>query len=167
MRDESIAQEGPLPIQYSADEVGRTFRELLAIFDFTEEMQTLGVGSWRVFKRRKARRYLIGICISLWHLALERSFPNDAQAFAQHFAETYPLLSSRRKSGQALRELVKTYDDLLAEKKDGDFTTVADHIAEALGSVGDNRRRHQLKLSLLIRARYESIFDNLIYVRQA
>ena len=158
---------GPLPIPYTADEVGRTFSTLLDTFDFSTELHDLGIGSLSVFKRRKARRHLIAICVCLWRLALERSFPNDAAAFAEHFAATWPPLASGRGSATALRELVAAYSGLMAEKKAADFTVVADYMTQALGNAGEDGRRHQLKLSLRIRSLYETIFNNLIQVSQA
>lgn len=154
------AKHAPLPISYAAEDVARTFTELLPTLDFRGEIEELGVG---LFKRGKARKRLTAISISLWHLALERSFPHDASAFAEHFAATSPLLANgKKKSVRVMREMVAAYDALLAEKKDADFTAVADDMASSLGSVGEDWRRHQLKLSLRIRALYEIIFKNLI-----
>ena len=153
---------GPLPIPYTAEEVGRTFAALLATFDFAAELRDLGIGALSVFKRGQAKKRLTAVSIALWHVALEKSFPNDAGAFYAHFVATYPPLSAARNSARKLRHLVDEYDALVAEKKDTDFTSVAENLADYFKLDGEERRKQQLKLSLRIRAIYELIFDKLI-----
>ncbi len=156
------ASPGPLPIPYTAEEVGGTFGELLATFDFGAELHELGFGRVRPFKRATARRLLTAISIALWHIALEKSFPNDADAFFSHFTATFPPLVGERRGARKLRDLVAQYDALIAEKKDTDFTRVADTLVEALGIQESDRRSQQLRLSLRIRSMYEVIFNKLI-----
>ena len=156
------ACNGPLPIPYTADEVGRTFAELLATVNFGAELRELGIGRLQLVTRIRAKRLLTAVCIALWHVALERSFPNDADAFFAHFLRTYPPLVGDRGGARKLRDLVTRYDALVAEKKDTDFTGVADTLVTDLGIGESDARRQQLKLSLRIRSIYELIFEKLI-----
>lgn len=171
MPNETVAAEpqepaaqplGPLPIPYTAQEVGRTFAELLATFDFKAEMFGLGIGRFAILKRVTAKRHLTAISIALWHIALEKSFPNNAEAFFSHFTETYPPLMGGKGGAKKLRDLVIHYDALIAKKKDSDFTTVADTLVETLNIAETDKRRQQLRLSLQVRAIFELIFNKLI-----
>ena len=156
------ASNGPLPIPYTAEEVGRTFVGLLATFDFAVEMRELGIKRLQFVKRLRAKKLMTAVCIALWHLALERSFPHDADAFFAHFTATYPPMVGERRGAKKLRGLVVQYDSLMAEKKDTDFTRVADTLVNALHIEESDKRRQQLKLSLHIRSVYELIFNKLI-----
>jgi hypothetical protein len=150
------------PIPYTAEEVTKRFKDLLAAFDFGAELYELGIGQWSPFKRSQAKKQLTAVHIALWHIALERSFPNDADVFFTHFVTTYPSLQGDKRSAKKLRDLVARYDALVAEKKDTDFTGVADTLVEALGIVETDSRRQRLKLSLRIRSVYEFIFQKMI-----
>ncbi|GHV53548.1 hypothetical protein FACS1894206_04460 [Deltaproteobacteria bacterium] len=152
----------PLPIPYTADEVGRTFSDLLATFDFGLELHELGIGSLSVFKRRQAKKRFTALCIALWHVAVEKSFPHDAEIFFTHFITTYPPLCGNGGSAKQLRDFVSKYDALVSEKKDADFSHVADNLAESLRLAKTERPKQQLKLSLRIRAMYDLIFAKLI-----
>lgn len=153
---------GALPIPYTAEEVGRTFADLLATFTFAAELQDLGIGALHIFKRGRVKKHFTAVCIALWHIALEKSFPNDAEVFYTHFINTYPPVSANKKSARRLHGLVTEYETLVAEKKDADFTKVAEKIIAAFTPGGEEQRRQQLKLSLRIRSIYELIFDKLI-----
>ena len=151
-----------LPIPYTAEEVGRTFAELLATLDFAQELHDLGIGKLSVFKRSQARRRFKALCIALWRVALEKSFPNDADAFYDLFITTHPPLAGERKSSQNMRDLVAMYNELLQEKKDADFSKVAENLADTFSIGGEDRPKQQLKLSLRIRSIYDLIFAKLI-----
>lgn len=161
MNDASPAPSGN-PIPYTAEEVAKRFTDLLAAFDFAAELHELGIGQWSPFKRSQAKKQLTAIHIALWHIALERSFPNDAEVFFTHFCTTYPSLLGDKRSAKKLRDLVARYDALVAEKKDTDFTGVADTLVETLGILETDKRRQRLKLSLRIRTVYEFIFQKMI-----
>ena len=153
---------GPLPIPYTAEEVGRTFAAQLATFTFAEELLCLGIGRFSIVKRARARRHLLALSIALWHVALEKSFPNDADTFFERFTASYPPITSGKSGAKKLRELVVRYDELIAEKKDGDFTGVADTLVAALQLQEEDKRRQQLRISLQIRSLFEFIFEKLI-----
>ncbi len=156
---EAKVHGGPLPISYAPEEVGRTFQALLQTFDFTHEMQELGIG---MFKRGRARKELTALAVGLWGLALERSFPNDAAAFFAHFCDTGVLLAGDKKGPRRMRELVQGYVGLLAARKEADFSLVADHMVAVLNLGGEGGRGRQLKLALMIRDLYNLIFTKLI-----
>lgn len=161
-QEHAVQSSGPLPIPYTAQEVGKTFAELLVTFDFRAEMLGLGIGRFDFLKRVAAKRHLTAISIALWHIALEKSFPNDAEAFFTHFTTTYPPLTGGRGGAKKLHDLVTHYDTLIAEKKDSDFTAVADTLVETLKIVEADKRRQQLRLSLQVRAIFELVFKKLI-----
>ena len=155
-------QAGQLPIPYTAEEVGRMFADLLATFDFATEMHELQIGKLNLVKRARAKKLLTAISIALWHVALEKSFPNDAKTFFNHFVSTYPPLAGKGRRARSLRFYVQTYDALVGEKKDGDFSLVAEKLATVFTLPDKDRKRLQLKLSLRVRALYELIFEKLI-----
>jgi len=157
-----VSTSAPLPIPYTAEEVGRTFADLLRTFDDAADMDELGISRLRCLKRALIKRHLTAIRIALWHVALGKSFPKDASTFFKHFIATHLPLSVNSRRAKKLRDLVEWYDTLVGEKKDTDFTQVADALVKALGSKHDDGRRQQLKLSLRIRSTYELIFEKLI-----
>ena len=151
-----------LPIPYTAAEVSRIFEDMLAAFDFTVELQDLGIGAFSVFKRNRGNRHLTAVCIALWRVALEKSFPNDAAKFFTHFLNTHPKFQGQGRAAGKLRDLVAEYNALIEEKKNTDFSTLAEKVVAALEIPAHNRPKFQLRLSLHIRARYELIFEKLI-----
>lgn len=151
-----------LPIPYTAQEVARTFADLLATLDFAVEMHELGIGKLSVFKRSQAKKRFRALSIALWHVALEKSFPHDADTFFAHFIATHPSLTGDRKNAKQMRDMVDAYEKLVAEKKDTDFTGVAESMADAFKIEGEDRAKQQLKLSLRIRSIYDLIFKKLI-----
>ena len=153
---------GPIPVPYTAEEIGRTFAGLLATFEFRQELFELGIGPLRVIKRARVRKLLTALSVALWHVALEKSFPKDADEFFNHFVATYPPLKGEGRSARKFRELVSRYDSLVLEKKDTDFSEVARHIAEDIGFQPADSAKGQLWLSLRIRAAYDLIFEKLI-----
>lgn len=159
---EPSAISGPLPIPYTAEKVGRTFAELLATLDFAAELHDLGIGRFNFVKRHTAKRHLLATSIALWHIALERSFPNDAGTFFEQFIATWPPVAGDRSGAKKLRDLVMRYDALMAEKKDTDFTAVADTLVNALDLQETDKRKQQLRLSLQVRGVYELIFEKMI-----
>lgn len=156
------ASDGPLPIPYTAEEVARTFSDLLATFNFAFELNELGIGSLSIFKRRQAKKRLIALSIALWHVALEKSFPNDAEAFFTHFRETYSPLVGEKSGARKMRDLLDRYNALVGEKKDGDFTKVAEDFIDSFKLEPPDRAKLQLKLSLRIRTIYDLIFEKMI-----
>lgn len=156
------AEAAPSPIPYTAEEVGKNFAGLLETFDFTYELRALGIGFWNFAKRRHAKKRFVAMCVALWRIALEHSFPNDADVFFNHFLTTYPPIAADKRSAKKLHALVMEYDALVSEKKDADFTKVAASMTEAFPLSPEEHRKQLLKLSLRIRSIYELIFEKLI-----
>lgn len=162
MAEASSTQSSPSPVVYTAEEVAQNFESQLACLDFKRDLMEFGIGSLSLFKRRKALQQLTALSISLWKLTLERSFPQDAEVFFQHFLENNPRVTGTAKKAEELRALVQTYVDLLAEKRDADFSIAAQHMADALSLSGADNRSFCLKISLRIRQLYNFIFAKLI-----
>ena len=160
--DAPSVHASPSPVIYTAEEVAQNFEALLSCMDFKRDLMELGIGSLSLFKRRKALQQLTALSIALWKLTLARSFPQDADAFFQHFMENNPRVSGTGKKPEALREVVQVYVDLLAEKRDTDFSIAAQHMADALALSGADNRSFCLKISLRVRQLYNFIFAKLI-----
>ena len=156
------AQATPSPVAYTAEEVAKHFDELLSGLDFKRDLRELGIHTLSVFKRRKALLEMTALAVSLWRLALKRSFPQDADAFFTHFMDSNPRCVGNGKKGEALCALIVSYGDLLAEKRESDFSAVARHMADSLGLSSSDDKSFYLKISLRIRQLYTYIFDRLI-----
>lgn len=146
---------------YSAEEVIRQFSAIYNCLDFKAELEDLGVGRFQFSRRKKAIREFRMLCIALWGLALQKSFPTDAREFFDVFRTTLPELKEGREAA-VLQNRINIYIDLLNPKKDTDFSPVAAYIAEMLAPDEADQRRLRLKLSLLIRNLYMLIFDKLV-----
>lgn len=147
---------------YSAEEVVSQFFALYDCFDFKSELLELGISPLQIRRRKKARREFKAICIALWGVALQKSFPLDAPAFFSHFMDKAPFLSGKSKECSRLQSRVNIYVDLMAEKRDTDFLPVAEYLAEALALNDEDMRRLRLKVSLVTRNLYTFIFDRLV-----
>jgi hypothetical protein len=147
---------------YNADEVIRQFLGLYNSLDFKEELEDIGITRWQFLRRRKALREFRAICIALWGLALQKSFPNDAGNFFSGFRERAPMLAGNWKETACLHERVNVYIELLAPKKDTDFSPVASQMAKGLALDIEDVPRLRVKLSLSIRNLYGLIFDKLV-----
>jgi hypothetical protein len=147
---------------YSADEIINRFLELYSSMDFKAKVTELGISSLHIRRRGKALREFRAICIALWGLALQKSFPQEAQAFFEQFLVTAPFLAGKGKECARLQARVGIYVNLLADKKDTDFLPVAYYLAEVLALNAEDMRRLRLKISLLTRNLYTLIFDCLV-----
>jgi hypothetical protein len=162
----------PLPISpeqdtqslYSAEEVLRNFEGLLDSFDFKAELPGLGIGGGplQMTRRKKAVRELNALTVGLWHLALLRSFPNDADDFLKRYLATSPRFAGSDKESAKLRARIGIYVDLLKDKRDTDFLPVASYLAEVLALNAEDSASLRLKVSLLTRSLYTWIFDRLV-----
>lgn len=150
------------PASYSAEEVVATFSAILASLDFQPMLEALGIGKRHVFRKKKAIRELEALAIGLWKLALQRSFPNDFALFYDNYMETALPGRFSPKEAARFQARVNTYNDLLVEKKENDFTPVAKYLADIFTDSEDASKRFTLKLSLLLRNVYTVIFDNLV-----
>jgi len=160
--DDSDVQSRISVAKYSADEVIRQFLALYDCMDFRAELEDLGIGRFQFGRRKKALRELKALCIALWGLALQKSFPDDAFDFFTEFREKAPDLNGPGPEPGRLHTRVNIYIDLLNPKKDADFLPVATYLAEVLALDKGDLARLRLKLSLIIRNLYIMIFNKLV-----
>ena len=147
---------------YTADEVLLQFLGLYNSLDFKAELADLGITRWQFLRRRKAIRAFRAISIALWGLALQKSFPKDAGNFFAELRDKAPMLAGSGKETVCLHERVNAYIELLAPKKDTDFSPVAGHLATILAPHAEDVPRLRFKLSLIIRNLYVLIFNKLV-----
>ena len=148
--------------QYSAAEVIQQFLALYNCMDFKPELEDLGIGRFQFARRGKALREFRALSIALWGLALQKSFPNDADAFFQEFRTALPVMFPAAKERELMENRINIYVDCLSVKKDADFLPVASYLAEVLALDAEDMRRLRLKLSLIMRNLYTLIFDRLV-----
>lgn len=148
--------------QYSADEVIQQFLALYHCLDFKAQLADIGIGRFHVARRRKALHEFRVLAVALWGLALQKSFPADAQEFFAEFRAKIPDLTGRGGAAERFANRLNIYVDLLAPKRDADFLPVAEYLSEVLALNADDFRRLRLKLSLIIRNLYVLIFDRLV-----
>ena len=161
---------GPLPgisvsPAYTIDEVLDNFAALLGSFDFTPEIDAMGIGRMQFLRRKRALQDLRALFIALWRLALRKSFPDDGDVIFETFLGRYqqnPARDSARKDAAAMVDKVRAYVDMLDHKGDADFSEAAHHLVSLL-SLGDAEAKAlRLRLALHIRSTYKLIFDKLI-----
>lgn len=150
------------PASFSPDEVIEPFRAILRSLDYQPMLEALGIGNFHVFRKKKALKELQALSISLWKLALQRSFPNDFELFYTTYMETALPVKAASKEAELFKARINTYNDLLAPKKENDFSPVAKYLADIFTDNEDASKRFTLKLSLLLRNVYTVIFDNLV-----
>lgn len=158
----SDAQSRISVAKYHADEVIRRFLVLYDCMDFKSVLEDLGISRFQFLRRKKALREFRALCIALWGLALQKSFPDDAGDFFSEFREQAPDLNGSGREPSRLHGRVNIYIELLAAKKDTDFLPVADYMASELAPGQADLPRLRLKLSLFIRRMYMTIFQKLV-----
>lgn len=147
---------------YSADEVIGQFLALYHCLDFKAELADIGIGRFQFSRRKKALRKFRVLAVALWGLALQKSFPGDAQDFFNEFRTRIADVAGTGKAPERFVNRLNIYVDLLAPKKDGDFLPVTEYLSDVLALNADDFRRLRLKLSLIIRNLYVLIFDRLV-----
>lgn len=152
----------PTVTRYSADEVIRQFIALYNCFDFRAGLAVMGIGRFDFIRRAKALNELKTLVVALWGLALQKSFPSDAQDFFDELRARIPEFVGRGRAAENFASRLDVYTRLLAPKKDADFLPVAEYMSELLFPKESDLRRIRLKLSLVIRNMYGQIFDQLI-----
>lgn len=148
--------------EYTAAEVIQQFLAVYNCMDFKPELEDIGIGRFQFVRRKKALREFRALSIALWGLALQKSFPNDAESFFQEFREDLTALFPSVKEREMMDNRIDIYVDCLSTKKDTDFLPVAEYLAEVLALDAEDMRRLRLKLSLFMRNLYTMIFDRLV-----
>ena len=137
------------------------FLVLLDDMDFTDVYTLMGIGRLQFMRRRQMLIECRGLYIGLWRLALNRSFPNDADAmlaeFLERFAQNHP-----DKLGARVIERAGEYWGMLQARGDTDFRGVAAHLCSFLMQEKQADQSLILRLVLHIRRTYEHIFARLL-----
>ncbi|MCL1889149.1 MAG: hypothetical protein FWF99_01420 [Desulfovibrionaceae bacterium] len=154
---------GPVakPLLYAEEDIFRRFEEVLVSLNLRQEITELGCGLNGIFRRGRVLRELNAMCVALWRLALEQSFPEQAETLFRNYLEDHPDLGRGRKRKQQVG-LIQVYCELSSEKKIGDFTPLAQYLTNKLNPGEDNKKILLFKLSLTIRKLYQTIFNYLI-----
>ena len=147
---------------YSADEVIANFDRLLATLDFSAEMHDMGMGSLQWILRSKARKEFTALSIAFWKLALEKSFPDQAEVFFAEYRSRSPLLTGPSRKANRMNARLDACLAVLEEKKEADFSPVARHLTSVFFPKRADTKRAQLRLSLSARSLYSLIFNNLV-----
>lgn len=146
---------------YTREGVIQHFEAVMDTLELKQQIAELDSGMNSFFTRKRSLAEFTAMCVGLWKLALERSFPNEAEDFFREFTERSKLLGKGKKRARML-ELVNSYNELFAVKKTEDFSGISQYMADSLGSPNADRKTLQLRLSLTIRKIYQTIFDHLI-----
>lgn len=139
------------------------FAALLLEETFEQELLALGIGKLRFRHRKEVVASLRALHVALWRLALIRSFPNEYETIFSLFLES---LRERSGASRILPEIpeqeIRDHVERLQCHGANDFTDVAAYLVSRfkLGKPDDAAAR--LRLILLIRRAYTTIFDHLI-----
>lgn len=137
------------------------FAVLLDDADFEATFRIMGLSRLHVLRRRQMLAECRGLYVGLWRLALQRSFPGDADSMLEAFSLRYRQQHPDKASAAALDRAVP-YWDMLRIRGESDFTEVARHLASFF-SLDDRAERSMiLRLVLHIRKLYTEIFRRLI-----
>jgi len=132
------------------------FPVLLLDLDAGRALHILGIG-----RRARLLAEWRGLCMALWRLALQRSFPDHAEAMFRQFRESFGQSHTDKTSALAL-ERAPAYWEVLAERGDADFRPVSRFLAAVFFEDEARAQAMALRLMLHVRQTYQSIFERLI-----
>ena len=159
---ETRPNAGITPAVYSSEEVISHFEALLEDTSFSTQLSYLGIKRVPMSpRRRRAKLELQAMFIGLWKLALERSFPLQAEEFFTCFLEKYSE-GRPAKHGAQMCERIQNYTKMLKTCGDKDFTDIAGHVLNRINIPQLDCPKASLALALDIRAFYQTIFERLI-----
>jgi hypothetical protein len=162
-----VGQEGATPENrisrafYSNADIIQRFEAAMDSLDLKAEITEIGHGLGSIFKRGRAIRDFRAVCVVMWRLSLEKSFPDQQEEVYRDFMAGSRILGDgggRKK----LVERINLFWEVLEPQKSADFTPLAIYLAGNLSQDLDNRKVLQLKLSLTIRRIYNFVFESLI-----
>ncbi len=148
-----------------AETVLANFSVMLDNMDFARELRLLGIRKFHFRQRKKALRELKAMSIGLWRLGLERSFPSESDTIFERFMlSLYEQVQTAkaRTEADAFDILTRAYVDKFRERGDADFTTVSGYIVSLFHKDTKELPSKRLKLALLMRDAYMTIFRHLI-----
>lgn len=146
---------------YTKEGVLHRFEGVLEALELKKQIADLGCGMNSLFTKGRSLMEFTAMSVGLWKLALEQSFPDEAEEFFAAFLESSKTLGSGKKREKMLA-CIAEYGELFAQKKAGDFTAISQYMADNLANASADRKALQLKLSLTIRKFYQYIFDRLV-----
>lgn len=151
------------PVILESEEVGRQFAGLLADADMKRELDLLKLGPFQIRRRRQAINEMRALYTAVWKLALNKSFPNDADRFYEEYLEALEHGKGRKGvEKERFVALVREYAALAEEHGEGDFTPLARRAVTALAPAAVGDRELEVRFILLLRDAYRVIFDKLI-----
>lgn len=146
---------------HSNAEIIQRFEAAMDSLNLKAEIAELGHGLGSIFRRGRVTRDFQAVCVVMWRLSLEKSFPEQQEEVYREFMAHSNILGSgggRKK----LAERINLFWEVLEAQKSADFTPLAVYLAGYLSNDLDNRKVLQLKLSLTIRRIYNFVFESLI-----
>ncbi len=143
------------------ENVIRNANSMLGDLDLYQELEAfhLNVFSW--LKKRRLVEEFTTLYVALWRFALDRSFPENSEFLYTSFMREEKLFS-RSKRVKCVQKIDFYYAKLI-DKNESDFSAIAAHLL-AFADIRENKKKAaNLKLSLILRAKYQFFFDNLLY----
>lgn len=137
------------------------FTVLLPDLDAGRALRLLGIGRLQFRRRARLLAEWRGLCMALWRLALQRSFPEDAGSMFCRFRESFGQRHADRTTALAL-ERAPVYWQVLSERGDADFRPAARALAAVFFEDEARAQAMALRLMLHVRHTYQFIFDRLI-----
>lgn len=132
------------------------FPVLLLDLDAGRALHILGIGRLQFRRRARLLAEWRGLC-----MALQRSFPDHAEAMFRQFRESFGQRHTDKTSALAL-ERAPAYWEVLAERGDADFRPVSRFLAAVFFEDEARAQAMALRLMLHVRQTYQSIFERLI-----
>ncbi len=144
-----------------AKEVAEIFESLLGTVDFSHELRMFKVGRFNRSLRKTLLNEFEGTYIGLWALALEQSFPKNAQEIFDCFLQKY-LEKFAPKHRSVISEKIKAYRAMILSTGDKDFSHVSRHLLSFAKIEDSALKAETLRLSLVLRNHYSFIFQRLV-----
>lgn len=146
---------------YTKEEVLQRFDDIFESLNLKGEIKSIGCGLYGVFKRGRSLREFTAMTISLWRLAMEKSFPDESDEFFRSYLNSSSRLGTGKKRDVMLQR-IGAFWDLFSIHKTGDFTPISHYMSEYLAENAEDRKTINLKLTLSMRRIYKTIFEYLI-----
>lgn len=147
----------------STDHVVDRFTSLLISFDFAEEFEILNFGRFHRAKRKRGIREFRAVYVSLWNLALEKSFPADRAVILDVFLQRLTTLFTLGPEDLAfLRRRIDVYTTLLTTGVSVSFLDIAENMLISVMQKPAVTKDLILRTSLHLRKTYTLFFNKLI-----
>lgn len=138
--------------------VAREFKELFANFDFSYEFQIMQIKPFQLRLRKNLKKEFQCFYVALWHLALQRSFPNDYEEIFSLFLIDFAQKDTDRANKI---EHINAYVEKLNSPSDNSFSHIAMHFLSFTTHEDKILPTITLKIALHLRKVYTFIFEKL------